>query len=251
MDQSMQTKLLIPSLLALCFFISSPQALAATVATSTPSIATSTPTSAKEIALTFDDGPYGTSTAEVLSILEKEQVHATFFLIGKNVDEYPALAKREVVDGDLIGNHSYDHSMTLASLSPVAFELNLLKAQLSIASSTGVSPTIFRPPYGLLSDTMRKVLSKEGFSIDMWTIDTDDWNYQKSPSATIIKDVLAQAKPNAVILFHDGRDTHVGYPRDNLVSALPIIIDDLKKDGYTFVTIDQLSTSTSLRVNVK
>ena len=128
------SKLLAPSLVALClsFFISATPVLAATVATSTPSVATSTLSSAKEIALTFDDGPYGTSTAEVLNILEKEHVHATFFLIGKNVDEYPALAKREVADGDLIGNHSYDHSMTLASSSPVAFELNLLKAQLAI-----------------------------------------------------------------------------------------------------------------------
>ena len=156
-------------------------------------------TSTKEIALTFDDGPYGTSTAEVLSILEKEHVHATFFLIGKNVAEYPALARREVADGDLIGNHSYDHSKTLAALSPAAFELNLLKAQLSIASTTGISPTIFRPPYGLLSDTMRKILVKDGFQIDMWTIDTEDWNYQKSPSALIIKDVLAQARSESVV----------------------------------------------------
>jgi chitin deacetylase len=218
------------SLIIACFALFATPALAAET----------TAPSTKEIALTFDDGPYGTSTAEVLNILEKEQVHATFFLIGKNVDEYPALAQREVADGDLIGNHSYDHSMTLASLSPIAFELNLLQAQLSIASTTGVFPKIFRPPYGLLSGTMRRILSKDGFQIDMWTIDTEDWNYQKSPSATIIKDVLTQAKSNSVILFHDGRDTKVGYPRDNLITALPVIIDDLKQDGYTFVTIDKL-----------
>ena len=238
----MRLRLLLPALLTFCFAAFATPVFAGTIATSTLSMGTSTSPSTKEIALTFDDGPYGTSTAEILSILEKEQIHATFFLIGKNVDEYPALAKREVTDGDLIGNHSFDHSMTLASSSPAAFELNLLKAQLSIASSTGVFPKIFRPPYGLLSETMRKILAKDGFQIDLWTIDIEDWNYQKSPSAVIEKGVLAQAKPNAVILFHDGRDTHVGYPRDNLVDALPTIIDDLKEDGYTFVTMDKISS---------
>ena len=204
-------------------------------------VSRSNATTTKEIALTFDDGPYGTSTAEVLDILEKEHIHATFFLIGKNVEEYPALARREVADGDLIGNHSYDHSKKLATLSQSAFELNLLKAQLAIVSNTGISPTIYRPPYGLLSDAMHKVLVKDGFHTDFWTIDAEDWNYPKSPSALIIKDILAQAKPRAIILFHDGRDTHVDYPRGNLVDALPTIIDDLKKEGYTFVTVDNFT----------
>ena len=206
--------------------------------TSTSTNATSTP-QVKEIALTFDDGPYGTATADVLSILEREKVHATFFLIGKNVDEYPELAKREVADGDLIGNHSYDHSAKLSSLSAKAFELNLLHTELSIASSTNVSPTIFRPPYGLMSDTMRQVLSKDGFHSYLWTVDMEDWNHNVS-SAAIIKGVLEQVRPGSIVLFHDGRDTHVGYPRDNLINALEPIIDDLKSDGYTFVTVDKL-----------
>ncbi len=208
--------------------------------TSTSTSATSTP-QLKEIALTFDDGPYGTSTADVLNILEREKVHATFFLIGKNVDEYPALAKREVADGDLIGNHSYDHSMKLASSSPASFELNLLRAELSIASSTGVFPTIFRAPYGLMSDTMRQVLAKDGYHSYLWTVDMEDWN-QNVSSAAIIKGVLEQAKPDSIILFHDGRDTHVGYPRDNLINALGPIIYDLKEDGYTFVTVDKVTS---------
>ncbi len=194
----------------------------------------------KEIALTFDDGPYGTSTAEVLDILEKEQIHATFFLIGKNVEEYPVLAKREVTDGDVIGNHSYDHSMLLPAMNAPAFELNLLQAQLAIASTTGVFPTLYRPPYGALSPTMKKVLHKDRFHIDLWNLDTEDWNYQKSPTKEIEKEVLDEVKPGSVILFHDGRDTQVNYPRDNMINALPLIIDDLKNEGYTFVTIDKM-----------
>jgi peptidoglycan/xylan/chitin deacetylase (PgdA/CDA1 family) len=205
----------------------------------------SKPVVGKQIALTFDDGPYGVPTAQILSILEAEHVPATFYLVGKNVHEYPSLVRREVADGDMIGNHSYDHSLHLASSSPQAFERNLLRAEHIIASTSGVAPNRFRPPYGLLSPTMRRVLMKDHFHSDMWTIDPRDWDHASSTSVLIVKTVLAEAAPNGIILMHDGRDTHIGYPRDNTVAALPIIIDRLEAEGYRFVTIDKIPTSTA------
>ena len=194
----------------------------------------------KEVALTFDDGPYGTPTSEILSTLETDHVPATFFLIGKNVEEYPSLAKREVADGDLIGNHSYNHSMHLASATDASFQSNLDEAEQIIASTTGVHATFFRPPYGNLSLTMREVLAKEGYTIVMWNVDPRDWDFTNSSTTAVINRVLAHVKNDSIILLHDGRDTHVGYPRSNTVNALPTLINDLRARGYTFVTVDKL-----------
>ena len=89
-------------------------------------------TSIKRVALTFDDGPYGTSTQKILDILKSEKVHATFFLVGKNVDKFPDIAREIVANGNLIGNHSYDHSKYLAFMSTSTFEQNLQNGEQAI-----------------------------------------------------------------------------------------------------------------------
>lgn len=193
-------------------------------------------TEAKTIFLTFDDGPYGTSTEEVLQILKSKGVHATFFVIGKNVLEYPDEARQIVADGSMIGNHSYDHSRKLARLSKRAFARNLNKAEAIIASTTGSSTPLFRPPYGNLSRNMKIVLREEGYTTELWNDDVHDWNKNVS-STTIVRLVLLHAKPQTILLLHDGRDTHVNYPRDNMIQALPAIIDEFKARGYTFGTL--------------
>ncbi|MFM2331019.1 MAG: hypothetical protein RLZZ26_526 [Candidatus Parcubacteria bacterium] len=211
------------------------------VALATPVSATTPPSPPlKQVALTFDDGPYGAPTVEILNTLEGEHVPATFFLIGRNVEEYPELAKREAADGDLIGNHTEDHSITLASSTAEAFKADLDKAAEIIASTTGVRTTFFRPPYGNMSETMREVLRKEGYKTVMWNDDARDWDFSGSPTETVVSRILSQVKPDSIIVLHDGRDTRVGYPRSNTVNAVRIIIADLKKEGYTFVTVDKL-----------
>jgi peptidoglycan/xylan/chitin deacetylase (PgdA/CDA1 family) len=215
-----------------------PTIAAASVASTT--VATSTPQS-KEVALTFDDGPYGTSTQEVLDILKKEQVPATFFLVGKNVEEYPALAKEIVQDGNAVGNHTYDHPKNLTKMSVQKVDLELSKAELAIASSTGVQTKLFRPPYGNMTKKLRSQIKKEGYPIVLWNVDPKDWNDASSTSAVIIQNVLAHLQNQMIIVLHDGRDTHIGYPRDNLIIALPILIEDLKQRGYSFVTADLLT----------
>lgn len=193
----------------------------------------------KTIALTFDDGPYGTSTLEILAILQKEHVHATFFLIGKRVEQYPDIAREIVNDGNAVGNHSYDHSMHLTKLASKDFATNLFKAEAAIASTTGIKTKLFRPPYGLLSTTMRSVLKKYNFRIELWNDDPEDWNYPSSTPEKIITVAEKEARPGGIIILHDGRDTHDNYPRDNTLEALPKLIEDLKAQGYTFVTLGQ------------
>ena len=201
---------------------------------------TESSTSTKFVALTFDDGPYGTSTREILDILKEKSVHATFFLLGKNSQEFPDEPLREVTEGHEIGNHSFDHSMQLPSMTAAQFSANLDQAETAIATSTGIHPTLFRPPYGALSTTMRQVLKTKGYSIALWNVDPTDWNYVSSTSVQVVQRILSAVKPNSVILLHDGRDTQINAPRDNTVNALPTLIDDLRAQGYEFLTISEL-----------
>ena len=215
------------------------------VTSSTHDVVAPEATSTKYVALTFDDGPYGTSTREILNILKEKRVHATFFILGKNVQEFPDEAQREVQEGHEIGNHSYDHSMQLPQMAAADFSANLDRAESAIATSTGLHATLFRPPYGALSPTMRQVLKTDGYSTVLWNVDPTDWDYANSPSDQIIQRVLKAVKPNSVILLHDGRDTQVDFPRDNTVNALPTLIDDLRAEGYEFLTVSELRARSS------
>jgi peptidoglycan/xylan/chitin deacetylase (PgdA/CDA1 family) len=171
----------------------------------------------KDIALTFDDGPYGKPTQQILDILEKENIHATFFVVGKNALKYPDLVKREIIDGNEIANHSFDHSEYLATMSSEDLKINLAKAEKAIASVSGLYPQVFRAPYGSTSPAMLKEIGYEGYTVVGWDIDPNDWDYEKSPKEKIIKYVLDNAKPNAIVLLHDGRDIQINYPRDNTI----------------------------------
>jgi peptidoglycan/xylan/chitin deacetylase (PgdA/CDA1 family) len=213
-----------------------PFVVVASVVTPTPTLPT------KEIALTFDDGPYGTSTQAVLDILEREQVPATFFLIGKNVEEYPSLAHEIVQDGNEVGNHTYDHTKSLTKMSWSQVSEELILTDVAIASSTGVHTRLFRPPYGSITRKLRRELRVDGYTTVLWNADPRDWDAASSTSASIIQYVLHHLKTHIILLLHDGRDTKVGYPRDNMINALPTVIQDLKQKGYTFVTVDALIT---------
>ena len=194
----------------------------------------------KQIALTFDDGPYGAPTTEVLDILKKENIHATFFVIGKNVEKYPEIVKAIVLGGNVIANHTYDHPKNLTTVPLKEFDSELSKTEEAIFSLTNLRPDLFRAPYGKTSPEMLKELEKDNYTLVSWSVDPADWNYPKSTPELIEKIVLKEAKPDAIILFHDGRDTHIDYPRDNLIKALPETIEALRKEGYTFVTIDKI-----------
>lgn len=167
---------------------------------------------------------------------------ATFFVLGNNVWKFPEQVQREIREGHVLGNHSLDHSMDLPKMSAEEFRHNLDIAEDAIATTTGIRPTLFRPPYGALSQTMRAVLKQEKYRTVLWNIDPEDWN-QDSSSDQIVQRILDAAKPNAIILMHDGRDTHVDYPRQNTIDALPRVIEELKERGYTFVSIEALTAT--------
>ena len=194
----------------------------------------------KKVALTFDDGPYGTSTTEILNILKKDNIPATFFVMGENVQKYPDITKEIIKDGNVIGNHTYNHPKDLTKEPEKEFNAEIDITDQLVFSLTGLHTALFRAPYGLISTSTTEELSKKGYALVGWNVDSIDWNYTVSTPDVILATVLKEIKPTSIIIFHDGRDTHIDYPRDNTIKALPNVIDALKKQGYEFVTVDKI-----------
>lgn len=195
--------------------------------------------SAKIVALTFDDGPYGEPTKKILDILKEKNVRATFFLTGQNTLKYPELARREITEGHLIANHSYSHRKSLAAEDAAGFKKDVLSANYAISSVAEVHPRFYRPPFGLLTPDQQKVLSELGFQTVWWDDMTNDWEFYQT-SENIVFMIIKRLKPGAIIVLHDGRDVRVGYPRENTLRALPVIIDRIREAGYEIVGLDRL-----------
>ncbi|GAC1455243.1 MAG: polysaccharide deacetylase family protein [Ktedonobacteraceae bacterium] len=189
-------------------------------------------TSLPEIALTFDDGPNPPYTAQILSILQHYGVKATFFCMGKHVQQYPKLVKQEYRQGNLVENHSWSHPY-MPSLSEPSLTWQLSTTSNIIEHVTGERPTLFRPPYGAFSSPVLKVANTFGLSTFIWNADPEDWSMPSTN--TIISRVLNRIGYGSIVLLHDG-----GGDRSQTVAALPTIIEWLQGHGYTFVTLKQL-----------
>lgn len=205
------------------------------------------------IALTFDDGPDPDYTPRILSILERKQVPATFFVIGENALEHPEILRRIVADGDEIGNHSYTHP-NLAEESALGTRLELNATQRLIEAYTGRATRLFRAPYfGDAEPTTADELvpaaeaQARGYTIVGLHVDPGDW---RTPGTeAIIRRVMTQIHAASkersanVVLLHDG-----GGNRNQTIAALPAIIDQLRAQGYHFVPVSQLAGLTRTQV---
>jgi len=187
----------------------------------------------KVVALTFDDGPWPEYTEAVLDVLKNTHAKATFFMIGRQVKRYPAVAKRVVDEGHLVGNHSYNH-VYMSSASPSLVRAEMAQSHNVIWDVTGARPSWFRPPGGIMTPAVGQQASRLGQRIAMWTVDPQDW--RRIPAPLIAKRVVGSVRPGSVVLMHDG-----GGDRSKTVEALGPIISELKKQGYTFVTLDELA----------
>lgn len=178
------------------------------------------------IALTFDDGPNGATTPQILNTLEKEHVTASFFVIGSRVVGNGALLQRMYADGDEIGNHSWTHP-DFTTLKPDQVRQQVMLTQ-GIIESTGVpAPTLFRPPYGAVNPT---VLHNVPLTVMFWNEDPKDWS-QTDPQQ-IQQTILNAAKPGGVVDLHD--------IYQSTADALDPTIQKLKSEHYQFVTVSQL-----------
>ena len=187
----------------------------------------------KVIALTFDDGPSPNATAKVLDILKENNVKATFFLIGRNLKNFPQIAQQVVADGHAIGNHTWHHWHRQLIGFTAAREIEDTASL--IYKTTGVKTTLFRPPNGFLNNGLADYALKEKDAVVLWSIDSGDWRNRGISVEGLINHVLEKANPGAIVLMHDG-----GGDRSLTVQALPKIIDGLKERGYQFVTVPEL-----------
>jgi peptidoglycan/xylan/chitin deacetylase (PgdA/CDA1 family) len=192
------------------------------------------------VALTFDDGP-SAYTRQILDTLLKYDVKATFFVVGKNVERHPDIARRIAAEGHTVGNHTYSHPFWAPMETPNKIHQELEAAAGAIRKACGVTPKYFRPPHGWRSPWMMNLARKEHYTVVTWTVSPDDW--QNLTEKSIEQRVLSKAGGGAIILLHDGMETRLNPQRLATVEALPGIITGLKSRGYSFVTIPELIRS--------
>lgn len=182
--------------------------------------------STKKIALTFDDGPNPTTTPKILATLKEQQIHATFFQLGKNVAAHPELAKQVHDEGHEIGSHTYNH-VQLNKADEQTIQKEIVETDRAIYQAMGLLPQFIRPPYGAVNATVAKLA---GRPIIQWDVDSRDWATKNA--AKTLAQIQQTVSPNGIILLHD--------IQPSTAAVLPQLIDWLKAQGYEFVTIDQL-----------
>lgn len=178
------------------------------------------------VALTFDDGPSPKYTPLLLDGLKERNVHATFFLLGKNIKKNQKLVQRMQREGHLLGNHTYSH-VQLDKISETTAKQEILRTNNEIYEAVGIYPEYMRPPYGAWKKNLE--LCVEMFPV-FWDIDTLDWKSQNVEA--ILEAAGDRPEDGSIILMHDEYGTSV--------EAAFLLIDRLKKNGYEFVTVDKL-----------
>ncbi len=182
----------------------------------------------KVIALTIDDGPSPLYTPQVLRILEKYHVQATFSMVGKNVGYYPEVAREVAAAGHTIINHTWDHA-NLTTLSPAKQQAEIARATAAIATAAGTEPTMFRAPYGAWSKATLAYCAAAGLTPLDWSVDPRDW--ARPGVKEIVKTIMKTTRTGSIILEHDG-----GGDRSQTVAALQQVIPRLLGEGYRFTT---------------
>lgn len=184
------------------------------------------------LALTFDDGPSPPVTAQLLDLLARENVKATFFLIGESASRHPELVRRMAAEGHLVGNHTQTHP-NLLTLSKAAGHAELETGGRSIASALGEPPRYFRPPFGFRYPWTFKSARSLGQEPVLWSLNPRDFH---DPGVdVIVQRVLEGVKVGSIILLHDGPEN-----REQTLEAVARLIPALRERGFEFVRLDEM-----------
>ena len=182
----------------------------------------------KVIALTIDDGPSPVYTPQILRLLDKYQVTATFSMVGLEVAAYPAMAREVKAAGHKIINHTWSH-IDLAHQPPAVIADQMSLATAAIHKATGRMPDMFRAPYGAWSAAILQQCAQDGMAPLAWSVDPRDWS--RPGVASIVGNIMRNTKTGSIILEHDG-----GGNRSQTVAALKIVLPRLLAEGYHFTT---------------
>ncbi len=191
-----------------------------------------------KVVLTFDDGPSGKYTPEILKVLAEKGVSATFFLVGKHVEQYPEIAKQIVEEGHEVGNHTYGH-ITVPNSAPPQLTAQIVRTNLIVLQNTGVFPPYLRPPRGLYDMRMRRIAKLLGQEMVLWSLSSQDW-HPRATTAGVTRRVLDRVAPGDILLFHDSGSliNSEGSSRKPTVEALGPIIDGLREKGLEVVRLE-------------
>lgn len=195
------------------------------------------PRGSRQIALTFDDGPNDPHTSRLLDVLEKHNVHATFFMVGRYVRQRPDIAVEVAKRGHVIGNHTFTHPLlTVQTLARVRDEIT--ECRKALTDAVGEHSDLFRPPWGGRRPGVFRLVWQLGLRPVMWNVTGFDWN---APSSDYVEEkVTRRIRGGSVVLLHDGGHTEFGADRSQTVVAVDRLIARYKVEGYDFVTIPQM-----------
>ncbi|OGT47700.1 MAG: hypothetical protein A3E83_05385 [Gammaproteobacteria bacterium RIFCSPHIGHO2_12_FULL_41_20] len=181
------------------------------------------------VALTFDDGPSPIYTPQILAILKKYHIKATFFMVGSNAKLYPEIAQQVVAEGHAVGSHSMTHPM-LTKLSDAQLYREVVEAENVITQVSGLKPLCLRYPFGASNAHVRQYIRDHG--IIPVPMGFNSFDYDRPGTEKIISWLLKNLYSRQVILMHDGYDK-----REQTVAALPAVIEGIKKKGLGFSTV--------------
>jgi len=193
----------------------------------------------KQIALTYDDGPNDRHTLELLEVLEKHGVHATFFMIGKFVRERRDIARAVAAAGHVIGNHTFTHPLLIFK-SEARTRTELMDCRQALTETVGEHSSLFRPPFGGRRPATLRIARELGLDTVMWNVTGYDWT---APPASVIERKVARqlhAGGGDVILLHDGGHRAMGADRRQTVIATDNLIRSYKEQGYEFATVSEM-----------
>ena len=184
------------------------------------------------VALTFDDGPHPRLTPRILEILDRYGIRATFFMIGKNVCDYPETARMVAAAGHEIGNHTDSH-VRLYGLGRDRAERELDGCALKLQAECSYTPVLFRPPEGAVDSDVLAAAAQKGYRVILWSVDTRDWEVKNA--GVIVNRVLSAVKPGDIILMHD----FISY-NSKTPEALERLIPKLLARGYEIGSVGEL-----------
>jgi peptidoglycan/xylan/chitin deacetylase (PgdA/CDA1 family) len=204
---------------------------------------TGRPRKSRQLALTYDDGPNDPHTLHLLEVLARNEIHATFFLIGSRAKQRTDIVREIAAAGHVIGNHTFTHPLlTFQSASQIRREL--VDCRSALQDAVGEHSNLFRPPFGGRRPAVLSIARELALEPIMWNVTGYDWN--APPAQAIEQKVAKRVRGGDVILLHDGGHTQMGADRSQTVIATDRLIARYKSEGYTFVTIPQMMGSEAI-----